>query len=284
VLWLEPRTARRLSIAVLGAGLILGVGTTAAGAQEPDTFPDIEQETTTTTAPPPTTTTTAPPPTTTTTAPPPTTTTTRPPATTTTAAPATTTTAAPTTTSTSSSTTTSTSSTTTTTLATKKVSDDDGKGSGFWILIGLLALALAAAAAWFISRFVTRKQSLADWDKQQRRVLGDAQRAHDASVDLLARWSSMTADQLADRWGQEMSRLERLRERLSTLLTTAPEGAALVPLQNVASAVDNLHIALGGVDPTQAWAPQPVDAVAACDNLQVAIEDAQGPPDQHQPR
>jgi len=222
-----------------------------------------QEETTTTTAP--TTTTTAATTTTTTTAP--TTTTTVPPTTTT----------LPTTT-TSSSTTTTTMPTTTTTV---DDSGDDNDDVWLWLALGALCLAIVGVLAWLIGMIVRRRHASKGWQQHRDAMLDESRRVHDSTVDLLARWTSLRPDQLTPLWSAEMSSLERLRNRLSGLLSRAPDGEAAAPMRHVASAVDQLHIALGnagvGTDPV----PPPVDAPAAATALDDAISQAQHPDKHH---
>jgi hypothetical protein len=247
------------------------------------------QETTTTTAPPPTT--TPLPPTTTTLpptpAPPPPPTTAAPttvPATITPPPPATTVPA--TTTTTSSSTTTTTAATTTTTE-----SDDDDSNLGTWLLIGLVVLALLGAIGWLVATLMRRRQVETAWDGQRTELLDEAQRAHDDAVDLVARWMNLSPDQLSQRWSQQMAELERLRGHLSSANANAPEGAARIAMQEVASRVDDLRIALGQTDLSSAGyavagqvSYPPAEAQGAAEDLQEAIRQARQPGQPRPPR
>lgn len=245
--------------------------------------------------PDPTTTTTE---ATTTTTAAPTTTTTQP--TTTTAAPTTTTTEATTTTSRPTSTTTSTTTTTapTTTTTTEDSSDDDAN-SVLWAAIGAVALALLAWLVWLVVSALRRRSAATTWDSRRVALLDEAQRIHDDTVELAARWPHFTRSQLTQRWSQQMERLERLRGHLSQLNARAPEGSEPgTAMQDLASAVDDLRIALGQADLATGQAPvtptatptiddtipggvdtgelpfPPAALPASCDDFQVAIRRA----------
>lgn len=271
----DRSTWTRLAASVIAGGLVaVVVGASVAAAQE---GVDPQQETTTTTTASPTTTTTTQPPTTTTTAPP----------TTTTTAPTTTTTRPATTTTTRATTTTSTSTTTTTqaTTTTTKAGDDDSD-TPKWIAIGLVALALLGALGWLIASIMRNREKTATWDSERMALLDDAQSAHDDTIDLIARWTSLPPGQRAQRWSQEMERLERLRSHLSRLNARGPEGPARTAMQEVASAVDDLRIALGQTDATtglqgpsatQQMAYPPAGAAGAAADLQAAIRRARPP-------
>jgi hypothetical protein len=248
-----------VALSVVLVALVAGSITSAVSAQE---------ETTTTTTQAPTTTTTV------------ATTTTQTPttqATTTTVRPTTTTTTRPTTTSSSSTTT---SSTTTTTVAPD--SDDDDSGVPAWVWFGLAALVVLGVIAWLVARFVRGRQTGARWNARSAALLDDAERVHDGAVDLLARWASLSPEQLSQRWSTMMEQLGRLRSRLSSHLSQAPDVAAARPLEQVASALDDLRISLGQTDlgggpahlagePIQ----PPPSAAPATSDLRAAIDQAQ---------
>jgi hypothetical protein len=254
-----PRPVIVVAFAVL-ALMTLPRAVFAGPAQEDST---TEEETTTTTEP--TTTTTTQP------------TTTEPPTTTT--QPTTTTTTEPTTTTTASTTTTTEPTTTTTTG-----DEDDRRGDGgddddlwLWLALAALCLAIVGVLAWLIGTIVRRRNAARAWEQRKAALLDEARRAHDGTVDLLARWTSLRPDQLAPLWSAQMSALERLRSRLSGLLSQAPDGHPTAPLRRVAGAVDQLHIALGNAGVGQEAVPPPVDAPAAAADLDDAIDAAENP-------
>jgi hypothetical protein len=172
---------------------------------------------------------------------------------------------------------TSTSSTTTSTPSTTTAADtdeDDGSNLG-WLLWAALALAVVLALVWLVSALMSRRTAAKQWDQRRDTLLDEARHAHDGTVDLLARWSNLEVGQLQARWSEEMAHLERLRSHSSSLLAHAPAGSDTRPVEDVAMAVDDVHVALGNasVDP-RTPPPYVADAVAA---LEQTVNAAQHP-------
>jgi hypothetical protein len=200
--------------------------------------------------------------------------------TTTTTAPTTTTTV-PTTTTTAPTTTTSSATTTTTAPTTTTTAEDDGDGNDdvwLWLALAALVLAIVGVLAWLIASLIRRRNATKAWYQHRDALLDEARQVHDDSVDLLARWTSLRPDQLSPLWSAQMTATERLRSRLSGLLSHAPDAEAAVPMRQVASAVDQLHITLGNAGVGTEQVPPPYDGPSAAADLDAAIETAQNPP------
>jgi hypothetical protein len=170
-------------------------------------------------------------------------------------------------------------------VATTADSKDDDSSPLPWILLALAVLVAMLALAWYLSNRSRQKELAAQWENRRAALLEDAQRAHNGSIDLISRWGTYAPESLRVAWSTEMAGLERLRSRLSGLLAAAPAQEDTVAMQNVAVAVDDLHIALGDVDPASSVHPPP-RAIGAAEALDRAIYEAQHgvyPPDPHDP-
>jgi hypothetical protein len=181
--------------------------------------------------------------------------------------------------STTSSSTTSSSSTTTTTPSTTTAADtDEDGGSGLdWLLWVVLGLVVLLALLWLLSAFLGRRRTAGQWEQRRQGLLDEARHVHDGSVDLLARWTTLQPEQLRARWSDEMAQIERLRSHSSSLLARAPTGSDTQSVENLAAAVDDLHVALGNADLGAPDSQPPPYAVDTCALLDQAINDAHHP-------
>jgi len=82
------------------------------------------------------------------------------------------------------------------------------------------------------------------WEQQRQAVLLQTSDLHDRTTMFLARWPTVSEEELAGMWSSQSNELDRVRDDLRTVVSTAPRTDRAAPLQDVADAVDDLRVAM----------------------------------------